>query len=66
MLLKYLLNLQNELALFKGNNMKPYDFKRAYEIFISLCEEYGVQVKEGTGKIIKDGKPFDILSEIQK
>ena len=46
--------------------MKPYDFKRAYEIFISVCEEYGVQVKEGTGKIIRDGKPFDILSEIQK
>lgn len=46
--------------------MKPYDFEIAYEIFISLCEEYGAQVKEGTGKIIKDGRPFDFLSEICK
>ena len=46
--------------------MKPYDFERAYELFISLCEEYGVQVKEGTGKIIKDGRPFDFLAEIRK
>lgn len=46
--------------------MKPYDFQEAYELFVTLCKEYGVKVENGTGEIIKDGKPFDILSEIQK
>lgn len=40
--------------------MKPYNFEEAYEMFLSICEDYGIQVTDGTGQFICDGKPLDI------
>ncbi len=36
-------------------------FERA-ELFAELCNEYGVEVKDGTGRIMLDGKDIDITS----
>ena len=46
--------------------MNQYNFDEAFEIFKTLCDEYGVEVVEGTGQILKDGKPFDIIKALKE
>lgn len=43
---------------------KAYD--HLSEVFLELCNEYGVEVKDGTGRILIDGKEIDIAQEIKE
>ncbi len=48
--------------------MKQYDFEKAKEIFLYLCERDGVKVTkatDGEAKFLLDGKPFDPVELIE-
>ena len=34
--------------------------------FLELCDEYGIEVREGTGRFLCNGEEFDIVDEIKK
>jgi len=37
-----------------------YDFDKAYQYLVENCEIYGIEKIDGTGKILKEGKPYDL------
>ena len=47
--------------------MKEYDFEKAKDIFLKVCQELDIKVTEnGTGQFLMDGKPFDPIEELKK
>lgn len=43
-----------------------WQFSEVMETFKNEAEDYGVTVKEGTGKITMDGKEFDISKAVEE
>lgn len=53
------------LEELKSESAEAKEILEQAEIFAKLCNEYGVEVKDGTGRILRNGKEIDIVSEIK-
>ena len=49
------------LEKLKSESAESKEVIERAELFAELCNEYGVEVKEGTGRIMIDGKDIDII-----
>lgn len=52
------------LEKLKSESAESKEIIERAELFAELCNEYGVEVKEGTGRIMIDGKDIDIAKDV--
>lgn len=52
------------LEELKSESAEAKEIIEQAEILAELCNEYGVEVKDGTGRIMIDGKDIDIVKDV--